>query len=173
MIVFDLLCPAGHAFEGWFGSSASFSQQCEEGLVSCPQCGDTEIVKAPMAPAIGAKGNRNLPADKQRSEKQRSGKQRSDMGERQPMVGGKEAAGLAKAMQALAKAQAQVLEGSTWVGDAFAEKSRAIHYGEPSEPLDPKPIHGRATAEDARALLEEGIAITPLPFPISPPDELN
>lgn len=168
MIVFDLLCPAGHAFEGWFGSSASFSQQCEEGLVPCPQCGNTEIVKAPMAPAVGAKGNRDLPAGKQRSDKQHS-----NTGERQPMVGGKEAAGLANAMQALAKAQVQALEGSTWVGDAFAEKSRAIHYGEPSEPSDPKPIHGRATAEDARALLEEGIAITPLPFPIAPPDELN
>ncbi|WP_170002522.1 DUF1178 family protein [Pseudopontixanthobacter vadosimaris] len=163
MIVFDLICPAGHAFEGWFASSASFSQQREQGLVACPNCGDTGIAKAPMAPFVGAKGNRNLPPAKQRRDTRRG----------LPMAGGREAPDLAKAMQAAAQAQARALEGSTWVGDAFAEKSRAIHYGESSESSYSTPIHGRATAEDARALLDEGIAVAPLPFPITPPDELN
>ncbi|NTZ41632.1 DUF1178 family protein [Altererythrobacter sp. SALINAS58] len=163
MIVFDLICAAGHTFEGWFGSSARFEQQCEEGLVACPHCGATEIIKAPMTPAVGAKGNRGLPVTRRHSE----GPQRK------PMVGGQEAPEVIKAMQALAKAQAKALEGSTWVGDAFAEKSRARHYGETAEASDEKPIHGRATAEDAKALLDEGIAIAPLPFPVAPPDELN
>ncbi len=61
------------------------------------------------------------------------------------------------------------LKDSTWVGDKFAEQSRAMHYGEQTE----KPIHGRASSEEAKRLLDEGIAVAPLPFPIASPDELN
>src|SRR4028118_1923612 len=58
MIVFDLRCaPAGHVFEGWFGSSADYHSQKERGLVSCPLCGSAEVSKAPVAPAVPAKGN--------------------------------------------------------------------------------------------------------------------
>jgi hypothetical protein len=57
VIVFDLRCGAGHVFEGWFGSGAEFDSQRERGLVSCPLCGDGEVVKAPMAPRVSAKGN--------------------------------------------------------------------------------------------------------------------
>ena len=61
------------------------------------------------------------------------------------------------------------LKDSTWVGEAFADQSRAMHYGE----QDPAVIHGQATLEQARELFEEGIAVTPLPFPVAPPEELN
>jgi hypothetical protein len=55
------------------------------------------------------------------------------------------------------------------VGDQFADQSRAIHYGEREE----VPIHGQATIEEAQALIEEGIAVMPLPFPVAPPEEVN
>ena len=59
MIIFDLKCaPQGHVFEAWFGSSEDFEAQKAGGLVSCPLCGSGEVDKAPMAPAVGAKGNR-------------------------------------------------------------------------------------------------------------------
>jgi len=57
MIVFDLKCvPGGHVFEAWFGSTEDYEAQRERGLVSCPICGAGEVAKAPMAPAVGAKG---------------------------------------------------------------------------------------------------------------------
>jgi hypothetical protein len=59
VIVFDLLCGDGHVFEAWFGSSSDFDSQRERGLVACPLCNDTRIVKAVMAPAVAAKGNRS------------------------------------------------------------------------------------------------------------------
>ena len=37
----------------------------------------------------------------------------------------------------------------------------------------PRPIHGQATAEEAKALREEGIDVAPLPFPVAPPGEAN
>lgn len=153
MIVFDLSCAEGHRFEGWFGSSDDFAGQQARGLVTCPQCGSAEIVKAPMAPAVGVKGN-----------------QRPSVSQpRKPMSGGKIPPEVRKAMEALAKAQAKALENSRWVGDDFAEESRAMHYGE----KDLEAIHGKATLNEAKELLEEGVSLAPLPFPVAEPDELN
>ncbi len=76
----------------------------------------------------------------------------------------------AKAMlAAAAELQKRLLEGSESVGDRFAEEARAIHLGE----SDPRPIHGRATPAEAGSLIEDGIEIAPLPFPVIPPGEEN
>jgi hypothetical protein len=74
-----------------------------------------------------------------------------------------------QAFAALAAAQAKALANSTWVGDKFAEETRKMHYGERDEAL----IHGQATLAEAKALLEEGVPVAPLPFPVAPPDKLN
>ncbi|ROT95245.1 DUF1178 family protein [Altererythrobacter sp. FM1] len=163
MIVFDLHCANGHRFEGWFGSSSDFTDQQECGLVICPECDTSDVAKAPMAPAVPAKSN-------QRSEIRQS----SDMSdnsdvERAPVKTGPLPPEVEKAMVALAQAQAEALKQSTWVGDRFAEESRAMHYGE----RDQAPIHGQASREEAESLMEEGIALAPLPFPVAPPEELN
>ena len=73
------------------------------------------------------------------------------------------------ALDRLAKAQAKALKGSTWVGEKFAEASRKMHYGE----VDQKPIHGQASLEEAQGLVDEGISVAPLPFPVTPPEKLN
>ena len=152
MIVFDLACRKGHCFEGWFASSDDFAAQCSGGLVSCPGCGTRDVAKAPMAPAVPRKGN-----------------QKSEPVAKDAAVRGPVPPEISEALRNLAQAQAKALENSTWVGDGFAEATRAMHYGE----RDPETIHGRAEAREAIALLEEGIAIVPLPFPVAPPTELN
>lgn len=159
MIVYDLHCSMGHRFEGWFGSSADFDDQRARGLVECPHCGCTEVSKAPMAPAVPAKSNsrvEGVAATKPPAEPQNVANT--------PMPPEMRAA-----LTALAKAQAEALKQSTWVGGKFAEKSRAMHYGEE----DAAPIHGQASIDEAKALAEEGIAIAPILFPVAPPDEVN
>jgi len=74
-----------------------------------------------------------------------------------------------QALQALAKAQTEALKSSTYVGEKFTEQSREMHYGE----RDEAPIHGKASIEEAKALVDEGVPVAPLPFPVSPPDKLN
>ena len=49
MIVFDLLCANGHAFEGWFASGAEFDRQKAARLVSCPACDGIDIARRPSA----------------------------------------------------------------------------------------------------------------------------
>ncbi len=150
MIVYDLCCDAGHRFEGWFGSSDDYANQRERSLVACPQCGSDAVDKAPMAPAVPRKGNRQAEA-------------------KQPVAGGAMPAEAAAVLKKLGELQAEALKSSTWVGDKFPERSRAIHYGE----REAEAIHGQASADEARELIEEGIAIAPLLFPVAAPDELN
>ena len=142
MIVFDLRCGAGHVFEAWFGSGADWEAQREAGQVACPVCGDPAIEKAVMAPAVPAKGNR---------------------------TGDVPPAAVKAAMQAIAAEQAKALKGSTWVGDQFATRARAMHAGEEAH----RTIHGQTTLADAKALVSEGVPVAPLPLPVTPPQKLN
>ena len=140
MIIFDLNCsPQGHVFEAWFASSAAFEEQRAKRLVACPLCGSAEVVKAPMAPAVGSR----CEATSTTSSK--------------------------SALAAAAALQRKLLEGSEAVGDRFADEARAIHLGE----ADSRPIHGEATRAEAESLIEEGVPIAPLPFPVIPPGEEN
>ena len=72
-------------------------------------------------------------------------------------------------LRAYAAAQAEALRSSNWVGDKFADKARAMHYGEE----DVAAIHGQASPEEAQDLIEEGIDIAPVLFPIVPPEQAN
>ena len=158
MIVYDLCCDQSHRFEGWFASSADYEDQRARGLVECPQCGSRAIAKAPMAPAVPAKGN-------QRSE----GAPPASDAPPQHASNLPIPPEMAQALKAIAKAQAEALKHSTWVGTSFAEKSRAMHYGEEA----PAPIHGEASLAEAKALAEEGVPVAPILFPVAPPDKLN
>jgi hypothetical protein len=52
------------------------------------------------------------------------------------------------------------------VGERFPEEARKIHYGEAEQ----RGLIGRASAEDVRDLLEEGVDVAPLPIL---PDDTN
>lgn len=160
MIVFDLACTSGHRFEGWFGSSADFEDQRARGLIACPNCGAADVAKAPMAPAVPAKGNQRREAPVPEASLPEAPR---------PMANTPMPPEMHKALTALARAQAETLKNSTWVGDKFAEETRKMHYGE----RDEAPIHGQASLAEAKALIEEGVPVAPLPFPVAPPDKLN
>lgn len=148
MIIFDLRCGDGHVFEAWFGSSADYEEQKARGLVACPLCGTADVAKAPMAPAVPAKGN-SRPAARE-------------------LFSG--APDEVKAMLAAAAAlQKKMLAESEAVGDRFADEARAIHLGE----AEARAIHGRATRAEAESLVDDGIPVAPLPFPIAEPGTEN
>ena len=69
----------------------------------------------------------------------------------------------------VAALQAEMLKDSRWVGDEFADTARAIHAGE----IEPEQVHGNATIEQAKALVEEGVPVAPLPLPVVPPSQVN
>jgi hypothetical protein len=148
MIVFDLRCASsGHVFEAWFGSSEDYEAQKQRGLVSCPLCGDPDVAKAPMAPAVPKKGGTTAPADMMSA----------------PPSAVKEMLGK------IAVLQREMLKKSEWVGDRFATEARAMHVGD----TDSRPIHGQATPDQAASLAEDGVPVAPLLLPVAPPTEEN
>jgi hypothetical protein len=69
----------------------------------------------------------------------------------------------------LAAMQAEMLKDSRWVGDQFADTARAIHSGE----REPEQVHGSATLDQAKSLVDDGVPVAPLPLPVRPPEQLN
>jgi hypothetical protein len=53
MIRFSLRCASGHEFEGWFRDNEGYEVQQQAGEIACPECGDSHVEKALMAPSIG------------------------------------------------------------------------------------------------------------------------
>ncbi len=161
MIVFDLKCAGqGHVFEAWFGSSADYEDQKARGLLACPLCGDGDVTKAVMAPAVGAKGNSRAVGVREKA-----GREEPAV----PAMSGVDEAKMKAMVEALATAQRKALEDSTWVGRGFAEQARAMHYGE----KDRASIHGEVAPAEAKALIAEGVEVAPLPFPVIPPQAKN
>lgn len=63
--------------------------------------------------------------------------------------------------EALRKVRDHVEKTSTYVGGNFAREARDQYLGDAPE----QPIYGEAGIEEARALIEDGIPILPLPGP--------
>jgi hypothetical protein len=142
MIRYALLCDAGHAFESWFRDGGAFEAQAQRGLLACPQCGSDKIKKQIMAPAVAVRETASAKA--------------------QPvaMLG----EGEAQMRAALRALHQHLRQNADDVGAGFAEEARKIHYGE----TDARAIYGQTSADEARALGEEGIEV--LPVPILPDD---
>ena len=151
MILYRLKCKKGHEFEAWFASSAAFDTQEKRGLLSCAHCGTSKVSKALMAPRIGKRGKSKAAAKRERTEE--IAVEAPPKPETQRVAAHRE---LATAMR---KLRAEIESKSEYVGPRFSEEARKIHY----EEVPARGIHGEATAEEAKALQEEGIEFFPLP----------
>lgn len=155
MIRYSLVCEAGHGFESWFPSSESFDDQAARGLVTCPICDSRKVAKGLMSPNLARtdRGRASAPAETAPV---------ADEPAAMPMVAEPE-----RRLRAMLRAvRARVEATAEHVGTRFPEEARKIHYGETEE----RAIYGQASPEEARALIEEGIDVAPLP-PM--PDDRN
>jgi hypothetical protein len=148
MIHYQLRCPDGHEFEGWFQNVAGFEAQAAGGLVSCPVCGSIEITRALMAPAIPRKGRVSAEPEILPPEPAIPA---------HPHTGGV----LPDAVRAaFSKLRDEVEKSCDYVGDEFAEEARRIHNGE----AEPRGIYGESTPAEAEALAEDGIDFARIPW---------
>jgi len=144
MIKYALGCAGGHEFESWFPDSAAYERQRRRGLVACPECGSTVVDKAIMAPAVlgGERVAPETPAGALLDGKRR------------------------QAREMIAHLRREIEANTDDVGAKFPEVARAIHAGDEPE----RAIRGRASLDEARALIEEGVGVLPMP---ALADELN
>jgi hypothetical protein len=66
MILYSLRCGRDHEFEAWFRDGATYDAQVSAGEIACPECGDAEIDKAPMAPRVARSRAEPSPTDVRR-----------------------------------------------------------------------------------------------------------
>ena len=135
MIRYALHCDEGHDFESWFGSAAAFEDLKARGLLSCAICGGNRIEKALMTPGV---------ATRAASAAQEGVLQTPET----------------EVEQAIAALRREIEANSEYVGMNFAAEARAIHAGDAPE----RTIHGEARPDEARAMIEEGLPVAPLPF---------
>ena len=150
MIRYNLRCKQGHSFESWFQSSSAYESQEKRKLVSCPACGSTKVERAIMAPQIVSKKGREKP---QAAPAPTSTETTSP--EPAPLMMTKEAELRAK----LRELRDHIVKNADNVGDRFSNEARKMHYGE----IEHRPIYGQASNEEAQALIEEGVEVSPLP----------
>jgi hypothetical protein len=157
MIRYALQCERGHPFESWFANSAAYDKQAKRGLVACPVCDSKKVEKAIMAPRLGRTDVAELP---------------------HPMPAPAPPPAAANAPVAmtspperelrkkLKELREHITKNADYVGPRFPEQARKIHYGE----MERRSIYGEASADEAKALHDEGIEFHPLPVL---PDEFN
>ena len=146
MFVVDLVCEAGHLFEGWYDHSTDFAAARDTGELSCPACGSSDVQQRPSFKGIV-------------------------MRERAPAAPSKPAAPAEPALpspslplpvqRALSELLRVVRAHTEDVGDGFAATARAIHRGDE----EARPIHGTATPEEHAELAEEGVPFACIPIP--------
>lgn len=136
MIKYTLKCAQGHAFDSWFASADAFEGLRKARHLSCVTCGSSQVEKAVMTPRVATSKARRPEAPT------------SDGSVPQ------------KVEAALSKMRDDVEKNADYVGRDFASTARDMHLGEVPE----KPIWGEANAKEAKALIEDGVPVAPLPF---------
>lgn len=140
MKVLDLQCTRNHLFEGWFTSEDDFTAQKKSGMLVCPLCGDSTVHKRLSAPRLNLRSRAS-----------------DSMPVRDDLSPDESALALQSAWMKTAR---RVLATTEDVGDQFAQEARKIHHGE----VPVRGIRGQATLAEAVSLIDEGIAVLPLPL---------
>ena len=136
MIQYALKCNADHKFDSWFQSASAFDKLQLAKMVTCPVCGSSQIEKSIMSPRVGPRSNKKTDVTPSLKTPETDAE---------------------KALMALRK---HVETNAQYVGGNFADEARAMHDGTSPE----RAIYGEAQPEQARALIDEGIPVAPLPF---------
>jgi hypothetical protein len=152
MIHYRLRCAKGHSFESWFQSSSAYEAQEKRNLVSCPVCGSSRVERDIMAPQIASKKGREsavpapAPAEPSPSTPPTPSTQLMMTQERELRA-------------KLKELRDHIVKNADNVGERFPNEARKMHYGD----IEHRPIYGEASPEEARALIDEGVEVAPLP----------
>lgn len=163
MIRYSLTCPKSHAFEGWFASSAAFDVQVKKKQVTCPTCGSAKVAKALMAPNVVT--SEQKVASRKRLKAQAVADASPDVASPPSAPQIAPTAEQREALKELRKLRDKILAKSDYVGPKFADEARRMHEDETPQ----RSIHGEATFDDVKSLVEDGIDI--FPVPVLPDDQ--
>jgi hypothetical protein len=150
MIRYNLRCERGHGFESWFQSSSAYETQEKRKLVNCPTCGSAKVERAIMAPQIVSKKGHESPVPAPAAASTEVATPAST-----PLLMAQERELRAK----LKELRDHIVKNADNVGERFPNEARKMHYGD----IEHRPIYGEASPDEARALIDEGVDVAPLP----------
>lgn len=158
VFVVDLVCEAGHLFEGWYDHSHDFAAARDGGELSCPACGSTGVQQRPSFKGIVMRERSSAPTTppskgptKEPTTAPSSTNEPTLPSPTLPLP----------VQRALSELLRVVRAHTEDVGDAFATTARAIHRGDE----EARPIHGTATPDEHAELAEEGVPFVCIPIP--------
>jgi hypothetical protein len=161
MIRYNLRCERGHTFESWFQSSSAYETQEKRKLVNCPACGSAKVERAIMAPQIVSKKGRESAAPAPAATGNVAATEVTTQAST-PLLMAQERELRAK----IKELRDHIVKNADNVGDRFPNEARKMHYGD----IEHRPIYGEASPDEARALIDEGVEVSPLPVL---PDDRN
>ena len=135
MICYSLICSEKHTFESWFANAEAYEKLKKQNLLTCSVCGNSEVEKAIMAPAVSATKEEELKTEK-------------------PNLS------LSDSEKAINKLKDHIKRNSEDVGSNFAMIARKMHEGKTPE----RSIHGKTSLDEAKSLTEDGVPIIPIPW---------
>ena len=157
MIRYSLKCTDGHGFESWFQSAEAYDKLLRVGMVACTECGSTQVEKALMAPRVRPGRTAETAAGD-------SGEPGQEVSNAKPEPASAPLRTPATPQEkAIAAMRKQVEANSDYVGADFAKQARDMYLGD----APARSIHGEAKIEEAKALIEDGVPVLPLPFAVS------
>ncbi len=154
MIRYALRCERDHEFESWFQSSSAYDSQVKRKLVTCPSCGSAKVDKAIMAPRIVGKKGRGRAAPPPEAATTTTTPETAQSGSTSLMMAQER-----ELRTKLKELRDHIVKNADNVGERFANEARAMHYGDKEH----RPIYGEASPDEAKALIDEGIDVSPLP----------
>jgi hypothetical protein len=162
MIRYTLRCERDHAFESWFQSSSAYETQEKRGLVNCPACGSAKVERAIMAPRIVTGKRRDSAPPAPVPAAAATTEVTAPTPASTPLMMAQERELRAK----LKELRDHIVKNADNVGERFPNEARKMHYGD----IEHRPIYGEASPDEARALIDEGVEVSPLPVL---PDDRN
>ena len=135
MIKYRLLCNScSNNFDSWFATSKEYEKLKKLKLFNCPICNSSNIEKSLMAPSVINKKNN-----------------KSDLNIKKHL----------EIKNKLKEYKNFIKNNFEYVGENFAYEARSIHY---KNKKNKKGIYGKASIDEVKELLEEGIETEVVPW---------
>ena len=135
MIKYNLFCKnCSENFDSWFASSKEFDKLKKSKFINCPNCNSSNIENSLMAPSVINKKNN-----------------KSDLNIKKHL----------EIKNKLKEYKNFIKNNFEYVGENFAYEARSIHY---KNKKNEKGIYGKASIDEVKELLEEGIETEVVPW---------
>ena len=155
MIKYKLACKSSYCkkendFEAWFQNIESYETQKKSGLINCPRCGGSDVIKLLTAPSFNKLSNQEL------------GKNIENINANVPKTtkNFEQKIDIKNVTTLLRSIKKEIQKNSTYVGNEFVTQARSMKIGK----IEEKPIHGHGSKEEIEQLRDEGIEVLNIPW---------